>query len=82
MMNSVRNNDFQDLITGRRSIRNYDPSVKISKEEMKEILTEATLAPSSVNLQPWRFLVIDSEEGKATLAPLAKFNQTQVNTSS
>ncbi|MCM2604436.1 nitroreductase family protein [Rossellomorea marisflavi] len=82
MMNSVRNNDFQDLITGRRSIRNYDPNVKISKEEMKEILTEATLAPSSVNLQPWRFLVIDSEEGKATLAPLAKFNQTQVNTSS
>nr|WP_231593235.1 nitroreductase family protein [Rossellomorea marisflavi] len=82
MMNSVRNNDFQDLITGRRSIRNYDPSVKISKEEMKEILTEATLAPSSVNLQPWRFLVIDSEEAKATLAPLAKFNQTQVNTSS
>ncbi|MFW0782852.1 nitroreductase family protein [Rossellomorea marisflavi] len=82
MMNSIRNNDFQDLITGRRSIRNYDPSVKISKEEMKEILTEATLAPSSVNLQPWRFLVIDSEEGKATLAPLAKFNQTQVNTSS
>ncbi|KML27734.1 nitroreductase family protein [Rossellomorea marisflavi] len=81
-MNSVRNNDFQDLITGRRSIRNYDPSVKISKEEMKEILTEATLAPSSVNLQPWRFLVIDSEEAKATLAPLAKFNQTQVNTSS
>lgn len=81
-MNFVRNNDFQDLITGRRSIRNYDPSVKISKEEMKEILTEATLAPSSVNLQPWRFLVIDSEEGKATLAPLAKFNQTQVNTSS
>ncbi|WP_285806207.1 nitroreductase family protein [Rossellomorea marisflavi] len=81
-MNSVRNNDFQDLITGRRSIRNYDPNVKISKEEMKEILTEATLAPSSVNLQPWRFLVIDSEEGKATLAPLAKFNQTQVNTSS
>ena len=81
-MNAVRNNDFQDLITGRRSIRNYDPSVKISKEEMTEILTEATLAPSSVNLQPWRFVVIDSAEGKETLAPLAKFNQTQVKTSS
>ena len=45
------NNDFQDIITGRRSIRYYDPSVKISREEMKEILTEATLAPSSVNAQ-------------------------------
>lgn len=81
-MNTTMTNDFKDIITGRRSIREYDPSVKISKEEMTEILTEATLAPSSVNLQPWRFLVIDSEEGKKTLKPLAMFNQRQVETSS
>ncbi|MEH7016535.1 nitroreductase family protein, partial [Bacillus sp. JJ63] len=60
-----KTNNFTEIITGRRSIRKYDPSVKISKEEMTEILTEATLAPSSVNMQPWRFLVIDSAEGKA-----------------
>ena len=74
--------DFMEIVKGRRSIRNYDTNVKISKEEMTQILEEATLAPSSVNMQPWRFLVIDSEEGKATLAPLAKFNQVQVETSS
>ena len=82
MNNLQTTNDFTEILTGRRSIRKYDPSVKIRKEEMTEILTEATLAPSSVNMQPWRFLVIDSEEGKATLAPLAKFNQLQVETSS
>ncbi|MES9684581.1 nitroreductase family protein [Bacillus sp. AFS001701] len=82
MSNITKINDFTEIMTGRRSIRKYDPSVKISKEEMTEILTEATLAPSSVNMQPWRFLVIDSAEGKATLAPLAKFNQLQVETSS
>jgi nitroreductase len=81
-MNQTKINDFNEIITGRRSIRNYDPSVKISKKEMTEILTEATLAPSSVNLQPWRFVVIDSPEGKEKLAPLAKFNQAQVKTSS
>jgi len=81
-MNQTKINDFNQIITGRRSIRNYDPSVKISKEVMTEILTEATLAPSSVNLQPWRFVVIDSPEGKEKLAPLAKFNQAQVKTSS
>ncbi len=81
-MNTTMTNDFKEIITGRRSIRAYDSSVKISKEEMTEILTEATLAPSSVNLQPWRFLVIDSKEGKDTLKPLAKFNQQQVETSS
>ena len=80
-MNKTLINNFDEIVTGRRSIRSYDPSVKISRQEMTEILSKATLAPSSVNLQPWRFVVIDSPEGKATLAPLAKFNQTQVATS-
>lgn len=81
-MTVERTNDFMQIIKGRRSIRKYDPNVKISREEMSEILSEATLAPSSVNMQPWRFLVIDSPEGKAKLAPLVKFNQSQAETSS
>lgn len=76
------NTTFNEIVKGRRSIRKYDTTVKISKEEMHEILETATLAPSSVNLQPWRFLVIESDDAKATLAPLARFNQTQVATSS
>lgn len=82
MKNIKRINDFKEILRGRRSIRNYDTSVKISKEEMTEILEEATLAPSSVNMQPWRFLIIESEEGKEKLAPLASFNKLQVQTSS
>lgn len=75
-------NDFNKIITERRSIKVYDQSAKISHEEMTEMLTLATRAPSSVNMQPWRFLVIDSPEGKAKLAPLTQYNQTQVETSS
>ena len=82
MKTELKTNDFMDIMKGRRSIRNYHPAVKISKEEMTQILEEATTAPSSVNAQPWRFLVIDSPEGKEKLAPLASFNQTQVSTSS
>lgn len=73
---------YQETVKSRRSIRTYQPDVKISQQEMQELLAEATLAPSSLNLQPWRFLVIESEEGKATLKELAKFNQRQVETSS
>lgn len=80
-MSTQKTNDFTEIITGRRSIKNYDPAVKISKEEMKAILALATTAPSSVNMQPWRFLVIESPEAKAALAPLARFNQNQVQTS-
>lgn len=74
-MNYTKTNDFKEIITGRRSIKRYDPSVKISREEMTDILKEATLAPSSINMQPWRFVVIESAEGKATLAPLAKLTK-------
>lgn len=68
---------FFDVIKGRRSVRSYDPEVKISREKLSEILREATLAPSGANLQPWRFLVIDSQELKQKLLPIA-FNQQQV----
>ncbi|AIQ47161.1 NAD(P)H nitroreductase [Paenibacillus sp. FSL R7-0273] len=71
-------NDFNEIVYGRRSIKTYDPSVKISREEMSEILKEASTAPSSINMQPWRFLVIDSEEGKQKLAPLSRFNKDKV----
>jgi len=75
-------NDFIKIVSERRSIKKYDQAIKISKEEMTKILALATTAPSSVNMQPWRFLVIESPEAKAKLAPLARFNQTQVETSS
>ncbi|MGG4385301.1 nitroreductase family protein [Priestia megaterium] len=78
----MNNKDFNEIVLKRRSIKRYDPSVKISREEMEEILAEATRAPSSVNMQPWRFVVIETPEGKEKLAELAKFNSEQVSTSS
>ncbi|MGD6942889.1 nitroreductase family protein [Cytobacillus gottheilii] len=81
-MSKYNKEAFLEIMQDRRSIRTYDENVKISKEEMSEILAAATKAPSSVNLQPWRFVVIESPEAKAKLAPLAKFNQQQVKTSS
>ena len=54
-------------LTERRSIRKYDPTIKISKEEMKNMLEEATRAPSSMNMQPWRFIVVESNEAKEKL---------------
>ncbi|WP_426454179.1 nitroreductase family protein [Paenibacillus sp. S-38] len=77
-----KTNDFKEITYGRRSVKAYDPEVKISREEMTDILAGASRAPSSVNAQPWRFVVIESQEGKEKLAPLARFNQTQVLTSS
>ena len=82
MQTKQKTNNFNEIVNGRRSIKQYDPTVKISREEMSEILTQASKAPSSINMQPWRFLVIDSDEGKETLAPLASFNKDKIMSSS
>lgn len=74
---TVEQQPFFNVIQERRSVRSYDSDVKISREEMNEILQQAALAPSGANLQPWRFLVIDSQELKQKLFPIA-FDQQQV----
>ncbi|MBB3111690.1 nitroreductase [Paenibacillus phyllosphaerae] len=69
--------DLFTVIRERQSIRTYDPNVSISQEELTAMLEEATLAPSSSNLQPWRFIVVNDPEVKARLHPIAN-NQQQV----
>lgn len=68
---------FYEVVRARRSVRTYDPEWSMSREEIDSILQTATLAPSSSNLQPWRFLVIQDAELKQKLLPIA-FNQRQI----
>ena len=82
MTTPLATNAFTDILEGRRSIRKYDADVAIPRSEMLEMLDEAAKAPSSVNMQPWRFLIVESKEGRATLKPLIRFNTRQNATSS
>lgn len=81
MLKHIKNNDFTDIITGRRSVKIYDEDVKIPKAELQEIVQEASLAPSSANMQPWRVIVVHSPEGKNKLRPLVQYNTRQNDTS-
>lgn len=76
------NNDFRDIVFNRSSVRVFDENYKIPRDEMLQIIKETTEAPSSVNLQPWRFVVVESQEGKDKLRPLIEFNISQNDTSS
>lgn len=61
--------DFLQLLQQRYTCKHYDLAKKVSREEINKILEAARLTPSAVNLQPWRFLVIDNEEIKQKLEP-------------
>lgn len=78
----MQTNNFREIMFGRKSVKIYDTNVTISHEEMMSMLNEAVTAPSSVNLQPWRFVVVESKEAKAKLRPMVRFNTKQTDTSS
>lgn len=69
------------IMHDRKSVRKYKEGVEIPKEQLLYLLEQATSAPSSSNLQPWRFIVIQDEAAKQKLLPIA-FNQEQIVQSS
>jgi nitroreductase len=60
------NMQFDQVIQTRRSIRNFKPD-PVSDKAITEILEAARLAASGSNIQPWRFVVIRSQEIKEKL---------------
>lgn len=80
-MNVPADQSLSAIIKDRHSVRKFDSTYKIPTEEIKKIMNEAIQAPSSSNLQPWRFLVIEDQEIKKELRQIAN-NQESVETSS
>jgi len=62
--------EFSEVIKQRHSIRSYEES-PIQKEELLLLLDNARLAPSWVNKQCWRFIVITEKE---TIQQITKYS--------
>lgn len=66
-------NPVVDALLSRRSIRKYTDE-PITRDEMLAILEAGRWAPSGLNNQPWRFLVIGpDDERKAKLEEATKY---------
>ena len=69
----------QEAITYRRSVRVYDPNQSIDSAIVKECIRQATLAPTSSNLQLWEFYHVTQKDTKEALAK-ACLNQNAART--
>ena len=56
-----------DNILSRKSVRSYTDR-DVTPEQVETILKAAMAAPSGMNLQPWRFVVVREQETKDKLA--------------
>ena len=74
-------NAVLDNIYQRRSVRNYSDK-EVPDETIKEIIRAGTYAPTAVNIQPWRFVVvknrklIEEYDDRAKKAFLAAYKDT------
>ncbi len=66
-----------DSIKNRISANAFDPARKLSNEEIEELVGYAIEAPSSFNIQHWRFIAVTGDAEKQTLKSLA-YNQQKV----
>jgi nitroreductase/dihydropteridine reductase len=60
-----------DILTAARkryTAKAYDPSRRVPEETMQQIYEVLRNSPSSVNSQPWHFIVASTPEAKARLA--------------
>ena len=58
--------NFLELCEKRYSVRKYSAEA-VSDDDLHYVLECARMAQSAVNFQPWRFVVVRSEEAKADI---------------
>ncbi|WP_066889228.1 oxygen-insensitive NAD(P)H nitroreductase [Clostridium nigeriense] len=57
-----------EIMNNRYSTKKFDKTKKISEENIKQIKELLRLSSSSVNLQPWHFVIASTEEGKNNIS--------------
>lgn len=66
---SQMNETIINALNFRHATKIFDSSKQVSDKDMQTILESGRLSPSSLGLEPWRFVVIESQELKDKLKP-------------
>jgi nitroreductase/dihydropteridine reductase len=60
--------DLATVVRTRYSTKAFDAARKIAPATVEQLRTLLRYAPSSVNSQPWHFVIAETDEGKARIA--------------
>jgi len=65
----------------RYAVKVFDPSKKVSDEDLNTILEAGRLSPSSIGLEPWKFIVVENKDLREKLRT-ASYDQPKVTDAS
>ena len=74
--------DIIKLLQSRYTAKAYDPSFRLSEEQLATIKEVLRLSPSSINSQPWAFELIENGPLKSALAEESRSNLERVKQAS
>lgn len=76
-MNAIARDQLLAQLNWRYATKQYDAARKIDPADWAALEESLVLSPSSLGLQPWRFIVVDDPATRAALLP-ASYGQAQV----
>ncbi len=75
---------MQDILKAlgwRYAVKVFDPAKKVANEDLKTILESGRLAPSSLGIEPWKFIVVENVELREKLRAVS-YGQSKVTDAS
>jgi nitroreductase len=66
--------EFYEVLQSRRSVRQYK-NQKVDRKVLEKLIDSARIAPSGVNRQEWKFVVVDDEDLKGKIAEACDYGK-------
>lgn len=66
-----------EALNWRYATKQFDPNKKLTPEQLNTVLEALRLTPSSLGVQPWKFVVVENQQTKEALLEATR-NQPQV----
>lgn len=63
--------DVFEAVSSRRSVKKFDPSFPVTREQVSRLTDLALLSPTSYNQQNWRFVAVTGAERRLQLSEAA-----------
>lgn len=78
--------NIAEIASHRHTTKAFDPAKKIPADQVEQLRTLLRKSPSSVNSQPWHFIMASSEAGKTRLTastkPASDYNSAKIQNAS
>lgn len=74
----MNNTEILNALNNRYACKEFDKNKKINDDDLKLVLESGRLSPSSIGIEPWKFLVVANEDLKNELATVALGGKKQI----